>query len=170
MGLKVISLPELGEGVTEGEIIKIKVSEGETISMDQVLLEVMTDKASMEVPSFMEGTIQKVEVAEGDIVPVGAKLFTIITKDEDATDDSQSPEQDSPPVKELKSKQPKSPSSAKQQKHFITEETLAIPSTRKLATELNISLDSVKGTGPKGEIKREDLLNHVKIPFKTLFT
>lgn len=157
MGLKKINLPDLGEGVTEGEIVKIKVSEGEAISMDQVLVEVMTDKASMEVPSSVEGTIQKIEVAEGNIVSVGTSLFTIKIKGDDFSDES----------KQKEKKKESKDSSKQQSKQTIKNKgssvsfPLAAPATRKLAEELGLSLENVKGTGPQGEIKREDLLIHI---------
>ena len=160
MGLEQIKLPDLGEGVTEGEIIKIKVSQGETISMDQVLLDVMTDKASMEVPSAIAGTIQKIEVKEGDIVSVGSSLFTVKTKG----DSSQKPIPE-----EIKKEA--SPSFKKQDKETLKSSSsynpLAIPATKKLAQELGLSLDQVKGTGAQGEIKREDLINYIKSNLKS---
>ncbi len=152
MGIKKIKLPDLGEGVTEGEIIKIKVSQGEKISMDQPLLEVMTDKASMEVPSSIEGLIQKVSAKEGDIVPVGADLFTVQTEGEE---EETAPLSKNPPKQEnLKTKQAPSISS------FSETKILAIPSTKKLAEELNIPLTNIPNS--KGEIKREDLLNYIR--------
>ena len=72
-----IKLPDLGEGVIEGEIVKIKVSPGDTISVDQPLLEVMTDKASMEIPSTREGVIKEVKAKPGDMVEVGQTLFVL---------------------------------------------------------------------------------------------
>ena len=154
MGLKTIRLPDLGEGVTEGEIIKIKVSKGEAILMDQSLVEVMTDKASMEVPSSIEGVIEKVEVAEGDMVSVGASLFTVKTKDHLEEPKAEKKTKDSPP--------------AKKQKAVFTplakNAPLAIPSTKRLAKELGINLKDIKGSG--SQIKREDLLTHIQSRLK----
>ena len=82
MSLKEIKLPDLGEGVTEGELIKIRVSEGDWVAMDQVLLEVMTDKASMEIPSYLEGTVKEVKAKEGDMVSVGQVIFLLETEGE----------------------------------------------------------------------------------------
>jgi len=167
MELKIINLPDLGEGVTEGEIIKIKVSEGDKINMDQILLEVMTDKASMEIPSSVEGTIQTVEVFEGDIVSVGAKLFTITIQGknkksskpkETKTEKTKTQTNDKVSVS-LSDKQNKE---TEKNKIFEKKFSLTIPSTRKLAEELNLPLDNIQGSGPQGEIKREDLLNYIK--------
>ncbi|MCZ0932264.1 MAG: dihydrolipoamide acetyltransferase family protein [Oligoflexia bacterium] len=170
MALKKITLPDLGEGVTEGEILKIKVKEGDSIAMDQALLEVMTDKASMEVPSFIEGVIEKVNVNEGDIISVGAELFTVQTKEspienkkefsskqaEESTDSS------CPPPKEKSEKRKAEKADVPPEKFF----PLAIPSSRKLAEELGLDLTEVKGSGERGEIKREDLLNYIKKKMK----
>ena len=158
MALKKITLPDLGEGVTEGEILKIKVKEGDSIVLDQVLLEVMTDKASMEVPSSIEGMVKKVAVKEGDIVSIGTELFAV-----------QSEEDSSQPSKQETVNEDSAPDKTRKTEKLKVEKTpvpgnfpLAIPSSRKLAQELGIDLTEVKGSGEKGEIKREDLLKHIK--------
>ena len=169
MALKQIALPDLGEGVTEGEILKIKVKEGDRISLDQALLEVMTDKASMEIPSSIEGVIEKIAVSEGDIVPVGSDLFTVQTKEPKA----------SPPSKteSLKDKRGNSKRTVPEKEKIQIDSTsikteksvpLAIPASRKLAEELEIDLTEVRGSGEQGEIKRKDLLNYIKKKMKSL--
>ena len=72
-----IKLPDLGEGVQEGEILKLHVKTGDVIALDQVLLEVMTDKASMEIPSATQGKVIEVLVKEGDMASVGTPLFRV---------------------------------------------------------------------------------------------
>ena len=162
MGLKKVALPDLGEGVTEGEILKVKIKEGDSIALDQILLEVMTDKASMEIPSSIEGLVEKVAVKEGDIVSVGAELFLVQTKEQ---------EKEEPFPKEKAEEKKKSKDSSnfsipvrENEKLRAVSEAfpLAIPSSRKLAEELEIDLTEIKGSGEKGEIKREDLLKHIK--------
>ena len=166
MALKKFNLPDLGEGVTEGEILKIKVKEGDTIALDQVLLEVMTDKASMEVPSSIEGVIEKISVKEGDIVSVGKELFSVQTKDSNK-------EPEDKIKKELTKNERVSAEIKTSAKDTIEKKEdiksldlktfpLAIPSSRKLAQELGIDLGKVRGSGEKGKIKREDILNHIK--------
>ena len=178
MGLKEIVLPDLGEGVIEGEILKIKVSPGEKISMDQILLEVMTDKASMEVPSSISGKIQAVHVSEGDIVSVGASLFTVETeasssKNKIEAEKTEKTLQDKQASKLLDKKKPveieatrkKSPQShldKKKESEGNPKETLATPLTRKLAKELGLSLNNISGQGPQGAVRREDLISHLK--------
>ena len=72
-----IKLPELGENVDSGELTKILVSAGDTVSKDQALLELETDKATIEVPSPVAGTIKELHVQEGRKIKVGDTLFTI---------------------------------------------------------------------------------------------
>ena len=196
MGVKQIKLPDLGEGVLEGEIIKILVSQGENIVMDQPLVEVMTDKASMEVPSSIDGLVEKVEIAPGDVVGVGSALFTVKTKDslpkKSPSSSKTGFDAQKPPLKESRgampsakegkalAQKPSSPLAKKDQQEPSLKEprlekklsakeipakgasVLALPSTRKLAEELGLGLESIKGSGPQGEIKREDLIQHVR--------
>src|SRR5690242_18007664 len=70
-------MPDIGEGVVEGEIVGWKVKEGDKVKLDQPLVEVMTDKATVELPSPRAGTIRKINYKEGDICPVGKVLVTI---------------------------------------------------------------------------------------------
>ena len=70
-------LPDLGEGLTEAEIARWLVSEGEHVQEDQPLVEVQTDKTTVEIPSPRDGTVLKVLVGEGDVAPVGAVLVVI---------------------------------------------------------------------------------------------
>jgi len=70
-------MPDIGEGVVEGEIVSWKVKEGDKVKLDQPLVEVMTDKATVELPSPRAGTIKKINFKDGDICPVGKVLVTI---------------------------------------------------------------------------------------------
>ena len=70
-------MPDIGEGVVEGEIVSWKVKEGDKVKLDQPLVEVMTDKATVELPSPRAGTIVKINFKDGDICPVGKVLVTI---------------------------------------------------------------------------------------------
>src|SRR5918996_4007983 len=70
-------LPDLGEGVTEGEIDRWLVKEGDAVSEDDLLVEVITDKATAEIPSPFSGVVTKIHVGEGEVVPVGTVLITI---------------------------------------------------------------------------------------------
>jgi pyruvate dehydrogenase E2 component (dihydrolipoamide acetyltransferase) len=84
---RTFSLPDLGEGLTEAEIVAVLVREGDVITEDAPLLEVETDKAQVEIPSPMGGRVEKVHVAAGQTVKVGAALVTF----GDATAGSEAP-------------------------------------------------------------------------------
>ena len=173
MSLKEIKLPDLGEGVTEGELVKIRVATGDQVVMDQVLLEVMTDKASMEIPSFLEGTIKEIKAKEGDMVAVGQVLFLL--EIEGGASASEEKDQHSE-LSEKKEKQDektpskpndKSPSKETDTPHKKEDFILAAPVTRYLAQELEIDLNSVKASGSEGQVTREDLINHVKATLRS---
>src|SRR5262245_50001257 len=72
-----VKLPDIGEGIAEGEIVRWLVKAGETVREDQPLVEVMTDKATVEIPSPRAGTIAAIAAAEGDVVPVGSVIVSI---------------------------------------------------------------------------------------------
>ena len=74
---KSIVIPDLGEGVTEGEVVRFLVKPGDTIQIDQVVVEVMTDKATMEVTATCNGVVESLKVSEGDIVPIGQVAMTV---------------------------------------------------------------------------------------------
>ena len=79
-------LPDLGEGLTEGEVARWLVSEGDEIAEDDPLVEIQTDKATVEVPSPYAGTVLRILVAEGEITPVGTELVVIGEPSEEAVD------------------------------------------------------------------------------------
>ncbi len=72
-----LKLPDIGEGVAEGEILKWLVREGETVKEDQSLVEVMTDKVNVQIPSPKDGTVARILVKEGEIVEVGRGILVI---------------------------------------------------------------------------------------------
>ena len=78
-------LPDLGEGLTEGEVARWLVAEGQEVAEDDPLVEIQTDKATVEIPSPYAGTVLQVLVAEGDVVPVGTELVVIGAPGEAAT-------------------------------------------------------------------------------------
>ncbi len=163
-------LPEIGEGVTEGEVVKWLVNEGEEVGEDQPLVEVMTDKATVEIASPKAGRIEKIMAESGDVIPVG-NVLVVINENGSAGQviqlDSKSAQEK--PEEEKKKAQEKED---KPQKETSTDETsspsqmgarvLASPATRKLAREKGIDLDNIQGSGPNGRITREDVLNGSK--------
>ena len=93
-----IKLPDLGEGVVEGEIVKILVSKGEAVSLDQPLMEVMTDKASMEIPGSKEGVVHEVKAKPGDRIAVGQTVMTLRLASRDDSSRLDGPRDDSDPA------------------------------------------------------------------------
>ena len=77
MALTEFKLPDIGEGVTEGELVKWLVKAGDTIKVDQPLAEVMTDKATVEIPSPVAGTVKETKANPGDRINVGQVMLTI---------------------------------------------------------------------------------------------
>ncbi len=138
-------LPDIGEGVVEGEIVRWLVQAGEEVKEDQPLLEVMTDKATVEIPSPVAGTVTECIGSEGDIVNVGATLIVIET-DQDEAAVSPAPATEKPRA----GTSAKLPSARKKA-------VLATPAIRKLAREMGIDLSQVSGSGPKGRITEEDV-------------
>jgi pyruvate dehydrogenase E2 component (dihydrolipoamide acetyltransferase) len=128
-------LPDLGEGLTEGEIARWLVTEGDEIKEDDPLVEIATDKTTVEIPSPAGGVVSKILVVEGDVVPVGT-VIVVIGGDgvaAEARDEvSQAPRRDDAKVR-------------------------ATPLVRRLAQELGVELAEVSGTGPQGRITEEDV-------------
>ncbi|MDO9289844.1 MAG: dihydrolipoamide acetyltransferase family protein [Thermodesulfovibrionales bacterium] len=145
-------LPDLGEGITEGEIRKWLVKEGNAIEEHQTVLEIETDKAVVEVPSPKKGTVLKINKEEGDIAKVGEVLMTITEAGEKA--------------EERPAEKPKSVSVVGVLPEE-EEEVLATPSVRALAKELGVKLESIKGSGPGGSITKEDVQEAVDKGKKT---
>jgi pyruvate dehydrogenase E2 component (dihydrolipoamide acetyltransferase) len=120
-------LPDLGEGLTEGEIARWLVQEGQDVAEDDPLVEIQTDKTTVEIPSPAAGKVARIMVAEGDVVPVGTVLVVI--------GDGTAPPLPSPEPSRIR----------------------ATPLIRKVAQELGVDLAQVEGTGPQGRISEEDV-------------
>jgi pyruvate dehydrogenase E2 component (dihydrolipoamide acetyltransferase) len=137
-------LPDLGEGLTEGEIARWLVEEGQDIAEDDPLVEIATDKTTVEIPSPAGGKVSQILVPEGDVVPVGTVLV-VIGGDGSASEPKPEEEQESP-----------RPATAAAPPG---EKVRATPLVRKVAAELGIDLAAVTGTGPQGRITEEDVRN-----------
>ena len=152
-------LPDLGEGVHECEILRVFVSEGDWIEESEPLLEVETDKAAVEIPSPFTGKILDVLVREGDVVNVGDVLvvFGETERKEDAG------EMDEEKQAEVAGVEPEQPEKKAYSEKRATESgkrqgpVPASPSTRRLARELSVDLESVPGSGPEGLVTAEDV-------------
>ncbi|MDA4137072.1 MAG: 2-oxo acid dehydrogenase subunit E2 [Thaumarchaeota archaeon] len=142
-------LPDIGEGVAEGEILKWLVKEGETVKEDQSLVEVMTDKVNVQIPSPRNGTIARTLVKEGEVVKVGQAILVIEVAAGSAP----------PPVPvEPKAQMPSPQGQVRTvQTQSLGDSVLAPPATRRLARELGVDIAQVKGTGPNGRVTDEDV-------------
>lgn len=147
--------PDVGEGTTEGTLVKWLVQEGSPIKADQPIAEIETDKAVVEIPSPKTGVILKLYGKPGEVIKVGNVLATIGDAGETvgATSKPASVAAANTPSPKTPSPSPKSiaPSSSGA--------ILAAPSTRQLARTLNVDLSTVRGTGPAGRITDEDVKN-----------
>ena len=140
-------LPDLGEGLTEGEIARWLVNEGDTVAEDDPLVEIQTDKATVEIPSPYEGTVLRILVAEGEVAPVGTELVVVGDPGEDVP---------APAAEALSGSEPqgeKSPVAEGVQ----TGRVAATPLVRKIAEELGVDLASLAGSGPGGRITEDDV-------------
>ena len=143
-----LKLPDIGEGVAEGEILKWLVKEGEAVKEDQSLVEVMTDKVNVQIPSPKDGKIARLLVKEGEVVKVGHGIL-VIEVEEDA--------QDSPVPAEPSSQAAPAPAPQSARPQVALDRVLATPATRKLARELGVDLTTVIGTGPVGRVTDDDV-------------
>ena len=133
-------LPDLGEGLTEGEIARWLVSEGQDVAEDDPLVEIQTDKTTVEIPSPAAGTVTRILVDEGKVVPVGTVLVVI----------GGEPDGDQPraePQADERAAAPPKPAGKGR----------ATPLVRKIAQELNVDLETLTGTGPQGRITEDDV-------------
>ncbi len=158
---KVFVLPDLGEGIAEAQIIRVLVSEGESIAEDQYLMEVETDKAAVEIPSPFAGKVQQVHVKDGQTVNVGEVVFTFEDSGSAAaavaTQEAVTPTKTAPTI----SSTPMAATSAPSATAPIPRKTnsAAAPAVRKFAREKGIDLDAVTGTGAGGRITKSDVEN-----------
>ena len=143
-----LRLPDIGEGVAEGEIIKWMVREGDTIKEDQPIVEVMTDKVNVQIPAPRSGKVVKILAKEGDIAKVGQTIMVIDDGSAEATSTPQPPTVASPV--QPPPAQMGTPASASQG-------VLATPATRRLARELGVDLGTIKGSGPQGRVTDDDV-------------
>jgi 2-oxoisovalerate dehydrogenase E2 component (dihydrolipoyl transacylase) len=176
-----LEMPELAESVIEGEIVKWLVKEGEHVKQDQPLVEVMTDKVTVEVPSPYEGVLLKQVAAEGEVVPIG-KPIAIFGKEGETLGDHVAKSDAKAPAPQAEAKtsaapvaqQPASPQAAASTTKTGNGQTprapgaesatlgpggrpLAAPAIRKYAREQGVDLNAVRGSGEGGRIRREDV-------------
>jgi pyruvate dehydrogenase E2 component (dihydrolipoamide acetyltransferase) len=144
-----LKLPDLGEGLTEGEIARWLVAVGDDVAEDQPLVEIQTDKTTVEIPSPAAGTVSQILVEEGATVPVGTVL--VVIGGDGAAPAPPSPEQ---PRAEPA---PAAPPASAAAPAPAPDRVRATPLVRRVAEQLGVDLGSVPGTGPQGRITEDDV-------------
>jgi len=169
-------LPDLGEGLTEGEIVKWLVKVGDSIEEGQAFVQLETDKAVVEIPSPRKGTVLKLGAVEGQTVQVGQVLI-VIGEPGEKLEAPPNPKkeakarpsvgvvgelEEAPEEPEERAAQRLSPLKPIPPPPAKPAQILAVPMVRKLASDLKVDLQTVKGTGPQGRITKEDVLKASK--------
>jgi len=166
-GGTVITMPALGESVSEGTVTRWLKSVGDSIAVDEALLEVSTDKVDTEIPSPVAGTLLAIDVAVDTTVPVGARLGLIGSSSSSAPAVSVAPTP-APvavtPVAPQLSTPVVVPAPAPAAPVSQPQDAYVTPIVRKLANELGVNLASVRGTGIGGRIRKEDVESAVSKP------
>ena len=158
-------LPDVGEGLSEGEIVKWHVGPGDKVSADQIIVDVQTDKAIVEIPAPVAGTVVSLGGAPNDVIPVGAVLIVFETDGDAPTAESDTtaepvaaPSTPTPPAPAAPASVAASaPAVASQPAAAKPLRALASPATRKLARELGVNLTAIEGTGSRGQVTRQDV-------------
>ena len=176
------ALPDLGENIESGDVIRILVDVGDSLAEDQIVIELETDKAVIEVPSSIDGTITEILVQQGDTIAVGQPILEVDAGEAPAVEEaSPAPEPAPAPVPQepatapVVEEAPNTPSSATAPIGAapVIEEAPpapistdgpvpAAPSTRRLAREIGVDIAQVQGTGPGGRISIDDVKAHSK--------
>ncbi len=164
--IKDILLPDLGEGIEGAEVSEVAVAPGDTITAEDTILVLESDKASMEIPAEVNGTVTEIAVAAGDEVKTGQILIKVEISDstdaiveepilsEETDQIATSPEKEKPPEVTL---------SPVIEDTSSTEKVFASPGVRRLARELGINLQTIKGSGPKRRVTKDDLNGYIKL-------
>ena len=177
MGIFAFKLPDIGEGVVEGEVVEWMVSVGDTVKEDDPILSVMTDKATVEIPSPVDGKVSKIIGEPGDILPVGEVCIEFEVKGDGnttaETEEAKPVEETVQPTVEtstIKVEKPPEPivetspepvAPATPVARAAGTKALASPAVRQRAREANIDLQLVAGSGPGGRISHADLDRHI---------
>ena len=162
------ALPDLGENIESGDVIRILVDVGDRLAEDQTVIELETDKAVIEVPSSIDGTVTGILIQQGDTIAVGQPILEVETAEAPAV--AETPPAPAPAAEPAPTPMPQEPATAP----VVEEAPLApiaastdgpvpaAPSTRRLAREIGVDIAQVQGTGPGGRISTDDVKAHSK--------
>ena len=171
MALKEFKLPDIGEGIAEGEIVSWKVASGQAVKEEDEFVEVMTDKATVTITVPFTGKIAELKCAEGDVVPVGSVIAVIdagAAGGDDPAPAAPAPAADAPApaaptpaaAAPVAVATPAAASAAASAAAFVQSspgKVLAAPATRRRAREMGIDLSAIAATGPRGRVTNDDL-------------
>ncbi|MCL1630979.1 2-oxo acid dehydrogenase subunit E2 [Sporolactobacillus sp. CPB3-1] len=161
-------LPDIGEGIHEGEILKWFVKPGDSVREDDPLAEVQNDKAVVEIPSPVNGKVLELNAEEGQVVEVGTVIVTL--QSDAAADDVQDtvpdPEKDAVPAQHEEQKELLVKEQIETHSEHADESVIAMPSVRKYAREKGIDLKKVIGSGRNGRITKQDVDDYLSTPVK----
>ncbi|AYY72214.1 dihydrolipoamide acetyltransferase family protein [Listeria monocytogenes] len=155
MAVEKITMPKLGESVTEGTISSWLVKPGDTVEKYDAIAEVLTDKVTAEIPSSFSGTIKEILAEEDETLEVGEVICTIETADAGSSE----------PVAEVEQTETKAPEKQETKQVKLAEAPASgrfSPAVLRIAGENNIDLSTVEGTGKGGRITRKDLLQVIE--------
>jgi pyruvate dehydrogenase E2 component (dihydrolipoamide acetyltransferase) len=165
-----VKLPELGEGVSEGELVKWLVKPGDSVKADQPVAEVLTDKATVEVPTPSAGVVKDLKFKAGDVVKVGATMITLESSGGAAVAAPAGAQREVPAsahanfqaastsAKAPADKQPPAGATAGIYPPVAESRVLATPATRRLARESGVDINGLSGSGLAGRVTREDVM------------
>lgn len=165
-----VKLPELGEGVTEGELVRWTVNVGDAVKADQTVAEIMTDKATVEVPSPVAGVVKEFKFKKGDVIKVESVILTLsgaggasaspapASNGAHAAPAAPAPKA-SAPMAAAAPAMTASASSGGIYPPVADSKVLATPATRRLAREMGVDINGLSGSGLAGRVTREDVIN-----------
>ncbi len=154
---KDFKLPDLGEGIHEGEVLKVNVDKGEQVDEDEVILEVETDKAAVEIPSPYSDVVTAINVEPGDIVYVGDVMMTFGGVGDNEPREKQEAPEEEKEVAEAEREPARAERGQPTGEPHREGPVPAAPSTRRLARELGVDLHEVTPSGPGGRVLAEDV-------------
>ena len=162
------ALPDLGENIESGDVIRILVDVGDRLAEDQTVIELETDKAVIEVPSSVDGTVTEILVQQGDTIAVGQPILAVETAAAPVAEEA--PPAPVPAVEPAPTPMPQAVAPVVEEAPPAPTPTLtstddpvpAAPSTRRLAREIGVDIAQVQGTGPGGRISIDDVKAHSK--------
>ncbi|WP_193309673.1 2-oxo acid dehydrogenase subunit E2 [Halorubrum halophilum] len=173
MTVEEFRLPDVGEGVAEGELVSWLVSPGDRVEEDQPVAEVETDKALVEVPSSYDGLVEELFVEEGDVVPVGDVIISFRVDEDGAADEADAVETEDADAGATEAPETDAgatdtdatdaePDATDAEPPTPSGRTFAPPSARRLARELGVDIGAVDGSGPGGRVSEADVRAHAE--------